>query len=99
MPCWRGLHDRAEWNQRHHGRPRVLGCLSRREGPVLIDFVPDGSLYPFESRWFDSSVGRVHYIDEGAGPLLLLCHGAPTWSFLYRHIVKDLRDRYRCIAV
>ncbi|MEV0296245.1 haloalkane dehalogenase [Nocardia sp. NPDC050710] len=66
---------------------------------MLIDFVPDGSLYPFESRWFDSSVGWVHYIDEGAGPTLLFCHGAPTWSFLYRHIVKELRDRYRCIAV
>lgn len=66
---------------------------------MLIDFIPDGSLYPFESRWFDSSVGRVHYIDEGAGPPLLFCHGAPTWSFLYRHIVKALRDRYRCIAV
>ncbi|MFG3619196.1 haloalkane dehalogenase [Nocardia sp. NPDC047654] len=66
---------------------------------MLIDFVPDGNLYPFESRWFDSSVGRVHYIDEGAGPPLLFCHGAPTWSFLYRHIVKDLRGRYRCIAV
>jgi haloalkane dehalogenase len=66
---------------------------------MLIDFVPDGNLYPFESRWFDSSVGRVHYIDEGSGPPLLFCHGAPTWSFLYRHIVKDLRDRYRCIAV
>ncbi|MFH8776257.1 MULTISPECIES: haloalkane dehalogenase [unclassified Streptomyces] len=66
---------------------------------MLIDFVPDRSLYPFESRWFDSSVGRLHYIDEGAGPPLLFCHGAPTWSFLYRQIVKDLRDRYRCIAV
>ncbi|WP_039799690.1 haloalkane dehalogenase [Nocardia araoensis] len=66
---------------------------------MLIDFVPDGNLYPFESRWFDSSVGRVHYIDEGAGPPILFCHGAPTWSFLYRHIVKDLRDRYRCVAI
>ncbi|MFF0527529.1 haloalkane dehalogenase [Nocardia amikacinitolerans] len=66
---------------------------------MLIDFVPDKDLYPFESRWFDSSVGRVHYIDEGTGPTILFCHGAPTWSFLYRHIVKDLRDRYRCVAI
>ncbi|MCP2315217.1 haloalkane dehalogenase [Nocardia amikacinitolerans] len=66
---------------------------------MLIDFVPDGNLYPFESRWFDSSVGRVHYLDEGTGPTILFCHGAPTWSFLYRHIVKDLRDRYRCVAI
>lgn len=66
---------------------------------MMIDFVPDEALYPFESRWFDSSVGRVHYIDEGAGPPILFCHGSPTWSFLYRHIVAGLRDRYRCIAV
>ncbi|NEW40828.1 haloalkane dehalogenase [Nocardia cyriacigeorgica] len=66
---------------------------------MLIDFVPDAGLYPFDSRWFDSSVGRVHYIDEGAGPTILFCHGAPAWSFLYRHIVKELRDRYRCVAV
>lgn len=66
---------------------------------MLIDFVPDGELYPFESRWFDSSAGRVHYIDEGAGTPILFCHGSPAWSFLYRHIVRKLRDRYRCLAV
>ncbi|SPM42660.1 Lysophospholipase, alpha-beta hydrolase superfamily [Mycobacterium numidiamassiliense] len=67
-----------------------------------IEFTPDPLLYPFTSRWFDSSRGRVHYIDEGpagfAGPPLLLFHGNPTWSFLYRHIVVALRDRFRCIA-
>ncbi|MDH6283259.1 haloalkane dehalogenase [Prescottella agglutinans] len=66
---------------------------------MLVDFVPDRTLYPFESSWFDSSVGRVHYIDEGVGPPILFCHGSPTWSFLYRDIVRDLRGRYRCIAV
>ncbi|MFE5912105.1 haloalkane dehalogenase [Streptomyces wedmorensis] len=66
---------------------------------MMIDFVPDESLYPFESRWFDASAGRLHYIDEGSGPALLFCHGSPTWSFLYRRIVTGLRDRYRCIAV
>jgi haloalkane dehalogenase len=42
---------------------------------------------------------RVHYIDEGAGPALLFLHGNPTWSFLYRNIVRDLRDSFRCIAL
>jgi haloalkane dehalogenase len=62
-------------------------------------FTPDPSLYPFESKWFDSSVGRVHYIDEGRGTALLLLHGNPTWSFLYRHIVRNLRDAFRCVAL
>ncbi|OJZ74183.1 haloalkane dehalogenase [Mycobacterium paraffinicum] len=65
---------------------------------MSIDFTPDPRLYPFQSRWFDSSRGRVHYIDEGAGPPLVLWHGNPTWSFLYRNIVLGLRDRFRCIA-
>jgi haloalkane dehalogenase len=63
---------------------------------MRVDFTPDPALYPFESRWFDSSRGRLHYIDEGTGPPILLCHGNPTWSFLYRGIVVGLRDHFRC---
>jgi haloalkane dehalogenase len=40
----------------------------------------------------------MHYVDEGAGTPLLLCHGNPMWSFLYRKIIAALRDRFRCIA-
>ncbi|MCW2664888.1 MAG: haloalkane dehalogenase [Mycobacterium sp.] len=65
---------------------------------MKVDFTPDPRLYPFQSRWFDSSRGRVHYVDEGDGPPILLCHGNPTWSFLYRNIIVALRDRFRCIA-
>ncbi len=66
---------------------------------MKIEFAPDPSLFPFESRWFDSSAGRMHYIDEGNGAPILFCHGNPTWSFLYRGIVSRLRDRFRCVAV
>jgi haloalkane dehalogenase len=66
---------------------------------MQITFTPDPALYPFESRWFDSSAGRMHYIDEGSGTPILLCHGNPTWSFLYRKIVTRLRERFRCVAV
>lgn len=66
---------------------------------MLIDVRVDRELYPFESRWFDSSVGRIHYVDEGEGPTLLLCHGSPTWSFYYRRVIADLRDGFRCVAM
>lgn len=65
---------------------------------MQIDFTPDRELYPFTSRWFDSSHGRMHYIDEGSGPPILFCHGNPTWSFLYRDIITRLRGQFRCIA-
>ena len=64
----------------------------------IVDFVPDPALYPFESRWFDSSVGAVHHIDEGQGPTVLLLHGNPDWSFLYRKIIAGLGPDVRCVA-
>ncbi|MFN2526854.1 MAG: alpha/beta fold hydrolase [Actinomycetota bacterium] len=63
-----------------------------------IDFRPDPSLFPFESRFFDSSAGKLHYVDEGAGPPIVFFHGNPTWSFLYRDIIKGLKDSFRCVA-
>jgi haloalkane dehalogenase len=62
-------------------------------------FDPSIDLYPFDSRWFESKVGRVHYIDEGSGQPILFLHGNPTWSFLYRNVIIGLRDIFRCIAV
>jgi haloalkane dehalogenase len=62
-------------------------------------FVPDSRLFPFTSRWFDSRVGPVHYVDEGAGDPILMLHGNPAWSFLYRGIIIRLKKRFRCIAL
>jgi haloalkane dehalogenase len=56
-------------------------------------------LYPFASHFEEINGSRVHYLDEGSGPPLILLHGNPTWSFLYRDVITGLRDRYRCIAV
>jgi haloalkane dehalogenase len=59
----------------------------------------DQELFPFESHFAVVNGARVHYIDEGQGPVFLGLHGNPTWSFLYRHIVSGLKDRFRCIAL
>ncbi len=55
--------------------------------------------YPFESRYFNLDGRRYHYIDEGAGEVLLCVHGNPTWSFAWRNVVKDLSRDHRVIAV
>jgi haloalkane dehalogenase len=41
---------------------------------------------------------RYHYIDEGQGEAVVMVHGNPTWSFVFRHLIAGLRDRYRVIA-
>ena len=59
----------------------------------------DRNAYPFDGHSFGVPAGRMHYIDEGSGPPVVMVHGNPTWSFLYRHMVKQLQSRYRCIAM
>jgi haloalkane dehalogenase len=55
--------------------------------------------YPFESRFLQLEGDRVHYIDEGSGPVLLLVHAGPSWSFVFRGVVARLRDRFRCVSL
>jgi pimeloyl-ACP methyl ester carboxylesterase len=71
-------------------------------GPALPDFLVP--LYPFERRTLtlgrDRNAGRrLHFVDEdrpGRRAVLLL-HGNPTWSFLWRLVIEDL-DELHCIA-
>jgi cis-3-alkyl-4-acyloxetan-2-one decarboxylase len=56
------------------------------------------SLYPFKSHFVDRGSARLHYLDEGQGPVLLMVHGNPTWSFYFRHLVSAFRDDYRVVV-
>lgn len=46
--------------------------------------------FPFAPHYADVDGMRVHYVDEGRGDPVLLLHGEPTWSFLYRRIVPHV---------
>jgi haloalkane dehalogenase len=53
--------------------------------------------YPFEPHYLDVTAAgapplRMHYIDEGPrdGSPVLLLHGEPTWSYLYRTMIGPL---------
>ncbi len=52
--------------------------------------VPD---FPWEPRYATTSDGlRMAYVDEGSGPVVLLLHGEPSWSFLWRKVIPVLLD-------
>lgn len=58
----------------------------------------DSADYEFKPRRFDVPDGRIHYVDEGTGPAVVLVHGTPTWSYLYRHLIRALSDSYRVVV-
>ncbi len=65
--------------------------------------LPDFPFAPHYADVADQEGGtlRVHYLDEGPaeGPVVLLLHGEPSWSFLYRHMIPVLvGDGLRAIA-
>jgi len=64
------------------------------EGPAdAPGFAPSPDLYPFASRWPDSSAGRVHYVDEGAGRPISSFRGPSTSSSRMRPATWRRRSR------
>jgi acyl-CoA synthetase (AMP-forming)/AMP-acid ligase II/pimeloyl-ACP methyl ester carboxylesterase len=56
-------------------------------------------LFPFESHFITIDGQRMHYVDEGSGPVVVLLHGNPTWCFYYRNVIQALKENCRVIAV
>lgn len=58
--------------------------------------------YPFAPHYLETTGGlRMHYLDEGppGEETVVLLHGNPSWSYLYRHVIPPLAAAgYRCIA-
>ena len=57
--------------------------------------------FPYQPRYRNWKDLRLHYVDEGPrdAPVMLLLHGMPTWSYLYRDMIPRLVEAgYRCIA-
>lgn len=59
----------------------------------------DTEEYPFESKYLALEAGNMHYIDEGEGSPVVMIHGTPSWSFIYRNLIKQLQANYRCVAM
>lgn len=57
--------------------------------------------HPFEPRYAEVDGLRMHYVEEGpdGGEIVLLLHGQPTWSYLYRKMIPPLaKAGHRVIA-
>ena len=77
----------------------TTGCMPFVRTPdARFAALPD---FPYEPHYAEVDGLRMAYIDEGPrdGQVVLLLHGEPTWSYLYRHMIPILsRAGYRVIA-
>ena len=55
--------------------------------PIKAQKWLDTTAYPFENKYIQLETGKLHYVDEGKGDVILFIHGVPTWSFLYRDFI------------
>ncbi|MGH9557100.1 MAG: alpha/beta fold hydrolase, partial [Terriglobales bacterium] len=81
-----------------HPNPMTASSGSAEHAAQLPAWLRE--LYPFRTAGIQVDGGRMSYVDEGApdAPPIVLLHGNPTWSFLYRAIIPKLSARYRVIA-
>lgn len=72
------------------------GVISLESAPALPPWL--AAELPFNRRVARLSAGRVHFVDHGEGRPVLLLHGNPTWSFLWRKVITHLPEGLRVIA-
>jgi haloalkane dehalogenase len=79
-------------------RPGILRTPDER-----FAVLPGFDFAPHYVEIADPALGplRIHYLDEGdaGAPIVLMLHGNPTWSYLYRHMIRPVSAAgYRVIA-
>lgn len=54
--------------------------------------------FPYEGKYIEVHGSRMHYLEVGSGDPILILHGNPTWSYIWRNIIPHLEPLGRCIV-
>lgn len=76
---------------------RIADTAIFTDPPPLPDWL--ANTFPFRRRVFRGGRWAMHFVDQGEGPVVLLQHGNPTWSFLWRKVIERLcEEKVRVVA-
>ena len=74
-------------------KPLAEATISRTNIEVRKDF-------PYVANYVDVLDSKIHYVDTGGdGSVVLMIHGQPTWSYLWRNVIPELQQNHRVIAL
>jgi pimeloyl-ACP methyl ester carboxylesterase len=68
--------------------PAVAHANATRAGPI-----------GYRQGWFGEGDNRLHYVEAGTGPLVILVHGFPSFWYSWFDQMEVLKDRYRVVAI
>ena len=73
--------------------------MKREKGKEQADGLTVLAQYPFTPKSVTVAGGyTMSCLDEGSGPAVVMVHGNPSWSYLYRNLVTELKSTHRCIV-
>ena len=82
--------------------PILVGCMSIMPAvaPKAKNIEANISdAFPYASKYVDVNGSRMHYVESGEGPTIVLVHGNPTSSYLWRNVIPQLDQAHRVIAL
>jgi pimeloyl-ACP methyl ester carboxylesterase len=66
---------------------------------MLLEDSMDVSTFNAHRRTVDTPAGEIAYTELGSGPAALFVHGIGTSGLLWRHVIEEMQDTSRCIAI
>jgi haloalkane dehalogenase len=66
--------------------------------PTTLPAAPERRVLGLTLRSVSLDSGKISYVDEGAGPPIVLLHGAPLTGLGFFRVIRELKGRYRVIA-
>ncbi len=83
-----------------------MGCVSKKSTPEVAAEVSNSYIPPkdykhhrAQQQHFQTDAGKIAFTDHGTGHALVLIHGVPTSSWMYRKLIPKLQKNYRVITV
>ncbi len=78
----------------------LSACNDNKTSKIEYSGVQVRSDFPYESKFVEVNGANMHFVDTGGkGKPILMIHGQPTWSYLWRNVIPQLEDNNRVIAV
>src|SRR3990167_8367408 len=75
----------------------ILLMQALKDDPMTVESI--SADFPYASHFVDVYGSKMHYVEQGDGDPILLLHGVPASSYVWRNVIPHLASLGRCIAL